>query len=369
MQIVATCASGLEAALKYELKSLGYSYVPEQQGHFMVQGSWDDVYKLNVMLRCANRVLVLVGSAKAESFDELFDLAYSLEWQDFLPKTASLAIARVSSSRSKLFSKSDCQRIAMKAVCEKLLKAYRINALPESGPFYPINIGISNDIASFYLDTSGESLHKRGYSIDRGQAPIKETIAAGILNLARYKGEREFADIMCGSGTFAIEAALIATGKPPGANRGFAFISWEKPSQTAIEHIEMLSKEMHREPEYRILASDINPKAIVYAKQNAERAGVLGNIKFQVLDCKDFRSRKAKGLIAVNPPYGQRLGDGNDAHSAARDLSAAYSSLSGWDLFALSAYEGFEAAFGQKADKNRKLYSGGMRAYLYQYFG
>jgi len=365
--ICATSAFGLESALKAEMRKLGYQPAFFSEGCFSVEGGWPDVLRLNIHLRTASRVMLPLARGPAGSFDELYELAKSIDWEAYLPSSGRLDVTRVSLSRSQLASKADCQRIVKKAAMDRLTSHYSLKRMPETGAAYPASLDIANDIANIFLNTSGPSLHRRGYCLMRGLAPLKETLAAGMLLLAGYDGTQEFADVMCGSGTIAIEAALIATGRPAGLNREFAMQGWGVLSGLAQSQIYEEAISSIRKPAYRVLASDIDPKVLKSARENASRAEVGDVAQFQAMDLKDFRSRKKRGLILTNPPYGERIGNYKEAASTARALGALYQNLDGWDVFALSAFDGFEKAFGKKADTNRKLYSGGMRTYLYGY--
>ena len=365
--ITATCTFGLEKVLKTEILKLGYTIESSEEGGVQIRGNIDDVYRLNIWLRTSNRVLIQIGEGKAESFDELFDLARGIAWEDFLTKDAVCNVSKITCVKSKLFSKSDCQRIIKKALSERMSEVHSVRRLPETGAEYPVFVSIKNDYARLYLNTSGSSLHRRGYRLAKGEAPLKETLAAGIILLSSYHGQREFADIMCGSGTIVIEAALIAANLPPGISRTFAFESWNiltKHGKSAVqEEIESRTFPVRN----RILGSDTDAGVLKYARENAQRAGVSSMTAFQKLDFREFRSKKRGGLIITNPPYAERLGEFKKTEKLYSDLSGLYDSLEGWDLSVLCGYQEFQRAFGRKASKNRKLFNGDMLAYLYQY--
>ncbi len=366
--LVCTCAFGLESVLKKELRALGYTPSGASDGAVEVAGTAEDVLVLNMSLRCCNRVLLHMGMAPAETFDALYDAAYNLPWEDVVAKDGKFDVAKITCVKSRLMSKSDAQRIIKKAVAERLKAAYKASALPESGALYQIYAKIKNDACAFYLNTSGESLHKRGYRAQQVEAPLKETLAAGIILLSGYDGTQPFADVMCGSGTFVIEAALIASNTPPGLKRAFAFEAWGMLSQEANRRIRSDAEAAVTQPDIRLLGSDIDKKAVVTAQENAARASVAGITAFQTLDFREFSSKKKNGILMINPPYGQRIGEGGALRDMYAALKTVYDALEGWKLFVLCGNEDFQRFYGKKADKNRKLYNGDLLTYLYQYF-
>lgn len=369
MDICATCAFGTEGVLKKEITALGYEVSQSKDGLVGIKGDVTDAFRLNLELRSANRVLILAGSFKAVSFDELFDSVSAIAWEEYIPKDGRFNVEKITSSRSALFSKSDCQRIIKKAVVERLKKALNVKTLPETGKNYPIYVQIKNDIVDVFLNTSGDGLNKRGYRLSKGEAPLMETLAAAMVLLSGYDGKTEMTDFMCGSGTIAIEAALIATGTPPGINRSFAMEEWYPRLRTEFSRAREEAKSRIHPAEGRILASDIDPDQIRNARQNAARAGVENVIAFQKMDFREFKSRKLKGIIITNPPYGERIGKGKETEVLYRDLGKLYDTLPGWSLWAISANPEFQRCFGRKADRNRKLYNGNMLSYLYTYYG
>ncbi len=367
MTIAAKCAFGLESALKRELLTMGYKNVSMSDGTACIKGNLEDVYKLNLSLRSANNVLFELYSFKAESFDALFDGIYAYDWASLIPKNGRFDTSKVSSKRSKLFSKGDCQRITTKAIAEKLKASYKITSLTEKGAYYPVCLNILNDTVTVSLNTNGTALNRRAYRLQAGIAPIIETLAAGILIISGYNGSSEFADFMCGSGTFAIEAAMIASKTAPNINRSFAFEDWgvlDEKKKVCIKN-ELLSA-IH-EPQNRILASDVDGRMIKTAMENAKRAGTNEYIAFQKMDFRSFASRKKNGIIVCNPPYAERLGDKKDVEALYADMRDVYEALPQWKLNVLCANPEFQRCFGRKADKNRKLYNGNMLSYLYTY--
>lgn len=365
--ICATCAFGLESILKKEILNLGYEINLSQNGLVGIQGDFDDAFKLNLYLRSANRVLLSVGEFKAESFDELFDSIYAMDWKKILPKNAKFNAEKITSVNSKLFSKTDCQRIIKKAIVEKMKKQYKTDKLTETGASYPLFVQIKHDLVSVYLNTSGEGLNKRGYRLNKGKAPMNETLAGGIVLLSGYNGNCEFADFMCGSGTIAIEAAMIAANIPAGFNRKFQMEEWNVANSKIYDIIREEAKSNIHEPENRILASDIDFSQIKNAKENAQRAGVGKYIAFQKMDFREFKSKKYGGIIVCNPPYGERIGDKKETEKLYADMRKVFDTLNSWNMHVICANPEFQRNYGKKADKNRKLYNGNMLSYLYSY--
>ncbi len=365
--ITAKCAFGLESALKHEFYSLGYHKLKTTDGAVSIKGTFSDVYKLNLSLRCANSVIIELFSFKAESFDELFDAVYAFDWKEVIPKSGRFDTAKVISKRSKLFSKSDCQRISTKAIAEKLKYSYKLTTLNENGAYYPIHLGILNDMVTVSLNTSGTALNRRSYRLAAGKAPIIETLAAGILLLSGYDGSMEFTDFMCGSGTFAIEAAMIASDLAPNLKRSFLFEEWGVIKDGELKQIQASTASLAHKPPNRILASDIDGKMIKIAMENASRADVQDVIAFQKMDYRNFTSRKKYGMIVCNPPYAERIGDKKEVEGLYADMKKVYEALSEWKMNVLCANPEFQRCYGRKADKNRKIYNGNMLSYLYTY--
>ncbi len=366
--ITCTCTFGMESILKREIIKLGYEIVSSADGAVTVSGGITDIHKLNLWLRTANRVLIHAGSIPAETFDELFDGVMAIAWENYIPKNGKFNVTRISSAKSKLFSLSDSQRIIKKAMVERLRAAYKTQLLPETGADYPVIVSIKNDVAHLYLNTSGESLHRRGYRIQAGEAPLKETLAAGIIRLTGFDGTQQFADFMCGSGTIVIEAALIGANIPPGLNRSFAFEAWGLLSDTDKNRALEEAKAGIKAPELRLLGSDIDGGVLKIARENAARAGVQDYVSFQRLDFKEFSTKKHYGILVTNPPYGERIGEDKATNRMYTEMGKVYDRLVNWKLFVLCGNDYFQRYFGKKADKNRKLYNGNMLTYLYQYF-
>ncbi len=365
--ICATCTFGLESVVKKELNALGYTVSSSDEGVLETTGTAKDILRLNMNLRCADRVLIKLASGSAQSFDELFELAENTQWENILNKNSAFDVAKVSCVRSKLMSQPDCQRIVKKAIVNRLMRKFKTATLKESGEYYPIFVKLRNDIATLYLNTSGDGLNKRGYRIAAGEAPIKETLAAGIIMLTNYSPEKQFADVMCGSGTLVIEAAMIAAGMAPGLHRSFAVENWGMLNEA--DRTELDAEAMSRviNPPLRLLGSDIDPHMVKLSVANAKAAGVSEFTSFQKLDMAQFRSRKKCGVMAVNPPYGQRLGNKKSDEKLYRAFGEMYAQLSDWELAVICADPGFEKAFGSKSQKNRKLFNGNIKSYLYFY--
>ncbi|AZT89979.1 class I SAM-dependent RNA methyltransferase [Caldicellulosiruptor changbaiensis] len=367
MELFIATAFGVESVTKEELIKLGYKDLKVENGRIFVRGDIEDIPRLNINLRTANRVFAILKKFKAETFDELFSGIYDFEWQEILPKDAHIFITG-RSEKSKLFSISSCQSITKKAIIEKLKKKYGVSWFEETGNLYKIEIALLNDTAYVLFDTTGESLHKRGYRKLQSLAPLKENIAATLVILSRWRPQQEVLwDPFCGSGTIPIEAAMIAKNIAPGLNRTFlaeqnSFVSqdlWNKARLEAIEKIDYKSK-------LNILASDIDEKMIYIAKTNAKAAGVEKDIRFFKADSRKIKKSSDKGIIITNPPYGERI-DNSDIFNLYRDFGKCLKDFSGWRFFILSGYDKFEKAFGKKADKNRKLYNGKIKTYLYFY--
>lgn len=367
-ELIATSSFGLEAIVKRELNDLGLEVTKTDNGHIYFNGSDIDIARANINLRCADRVLINLKSFKAESFEELFDGIYELPWNEILDEDSNF-IVEGRSHKSKLFSISDCQRITEKAIIKKLQTKYEISRFSKSSHRHRLEISLLNDIASITLDTSGESLHKRGYRDMQGAAPLKETMAAALVKLSFYNKERPFLDPFCGSGTIAIEALLQARNIAPGLDRNFdsmnfKFINkdlYKKAKMEAMEKIDYKSK-------LYIDASDISHKSIAIAKHNLENLGLSDDIRFFVKDFRDVDIKNNYGVMITNPPYGKRLEE-DDLRKLYTDFGKKIKNLDTWSVYVLTSYEQIERDFERKADKNRKLYNGSLKTYYYQFYG
>ena len=367
-ELIATSSFGLEAIVKRELNDLGLEVTKTDNGHIYFNGDAIDIARANINLRCADRILINLKSFKAESFEELFDGIYELPWNDILDEDSNF-IVEGRSHKSKLFSISDCQRITEKAIIKKLQMKHNISRFTKSSHRHRLEISLLNDIASITLDTSGDSLHKRGYRDKQGAAPLKETMAAALVKLSFYNKDRPFFDPFCGSGTIPIEALLIARNIAPGLDRdfdsmNFKFIDadlFKKARLEAMEKIDYKSK-------VYIDASDISHKSIAIAKHNLENLGLSDDISFFVKDFRDVDIKNNYGVMITNPPYGKRLEEDN-LRSLYSDFGKKIKNLDTWSIYVLTSYEDIERDFSRKADKNRKLYNGSLKTYYYQFYG
>ena len=366
MTFYVPCLFGLEGPVGDELRRLGMAEVRAENGHVRFAGTAGDMARANVALRCGERVLLELGSFPAESFDALFEGTRAIEWERFIPRAGAFPVKGHSLS-SALHSVPDCQRIIKKAVAARLGEKYGMEWMPESGETYQIQFAVMKDVATLWLDTSGTGLHKRGYRPAAVAAPLRETLAAAMVTLARYRGKGDFCDPFCGSGTIAVEAALIAKNRAPGLRRSFAAEKWTTlpPEIWHTARSEAMDKEFSGD--YHIFASDIDPKAVALARQNAERAGVAGLIAFETADARQFSRATERGVIVTNPPYGERLMEKQAAEKLYREFGAALRGAENWKLCLLSSHTEFERSFGREADKKRKLYNGMIKCDLYMY--
>lgn len=369
--LVAPCHFGLEAVLKKEITDLGYEVTLVQDGRVMFAGDTEAIARANIFLRTAERVLLQVGSFRAETFDELFEATKALAWEEFLPFNAAFWVTKASSVKSKLFSPSDIQSIMKKAMVERMKGKYHLEHFPESGASYPVRVFLMKDEVSVCLDTTGESLHKRGYRKMQGEAPIAENLAAALLKLTPFRGDRVLVDPFCGSGTIPIEAALAAANIAPGMKRDFTAMSWTNLIERRLftdvrEEAQSLVK---TDIETDIQGYDIDKDLIEVAKKNALDAGVAHLIHFQARDVKDLSHRKPYGFIVTNPPYGERIGEEKALGELYRTLGERWQALEDWSLYVITAFMDAERYIGKKAAKNRKIYNGMIKTYFYQYPG
>ncbi len=368
IKIVLNMNFGLESVVKRELIDMGYGDLEINDGQISLQGTLRDVAILNLRIRSAERVFIELASFEATTFEELFDNVYSLPWQDIISKDGNF-IVQGRSAKSKLFSVSDCQRITEKAIIKKLQKTYDISHFSKSKERYKIEVILYKDVARIVLDTSGEGLHKRGYREASYKAPLSETIAAGLVQLSYWNKDRVFWDPFCGSGTIAIEAAMIGNNIAPGLMRNFDF---EKFMFMDEKYIKEEKARCYGDIQYdnalEIYGTDVSYKAIEIAKMNAEILGIDEDVKFFVKDIKELDIAGDYGVIITNPPYGVRIGEG-EVEELESELGKLYKSLDTWSLYAISADENFEKNFGKRANRNRKLYNGRIKTYYYQYFG
>ena len=361
------CLLGLEGPIADELKRLNIEGVSAENGRVYFSGGAAELARANICLRIGERVLIELGRFDAFSFEDLFQGTKALPWEQLIPKDGAFPVKGYSLN-SKLFSVSDCQKIIKKAAAERLSGAYGIEWLPETGALYQIQFSIMKDNVSLCIDSSGQGLHKRGYRPAHNVAPLKETMAAAMVKLARYNGRADFCDPFCGSGTIPIEAALIAKNRAPGLKRDFAAMSWPVIPAEVWEEERQAAVGREYDGEYNIVGADIDPKAIEIARENAQRSGLSDIIRFEVADAMSFDRRTERGIIVTNPPYGERIMDKEQAESLYRGFGRAYAQSENWQLYLLSSHTEFERCFGRTADKKRKLYNGMIKCDLFMYF-
>ena len=361
------CLFGLEGPIADELRRLGLDAVRAENGRVYAEGDENAAAKTNLCLRMGERVLIELGSFEALSFDALFEQTRALPWERFIPKDAAFPVAG-HSLNSHLFSVPDCQRIIKRAVVERLRERYGLAWFPESAETVQIRFSIMKDHVSLCLDTSGEGLHKRGYRPAHTAAPLRETLAAAMVTLSRYRGKEDFVDPFCGSGTIPIEAALIALDRAPGLKRRFAAMDWRIWDRAIWTRAAEEARAREFRGSYSILGSDIDPQAVALARANAERAGVADIVRFEVADAARFERRSERGLIVTNPPYGERLMEKEQAEKLYRSFGEAWRNSENWQLYLLSSHTEFERCFGRSADKKRKLYNGMIKCDLFMYY-
>lgn len=369
--LVAPCHFGLEAVLKREIQDLGYEVTRTEDGRVTFACDEEGIALSNIFLRTPERVLIEVGEFRAETFDELFEKTRALPWERYIPEDGRFWVKKASSVNSKLFSPSDIQSIVKKAIVECLKKKYKKEWFPENGADFPIRVFIHKDNVLIGLDTSGDSLHKRGYRAIGSQAPISETLAAALIRLMPWKGDRILVDPFCGSGTFPIEAALMAAHIPPGVNRSFQAENWPGiiSSKTWKEAFEEARDGIDTDIKTDIQGYDIDPSVVETARHNAKKAGVGGLIHFQQRDVRNLSHSKKYGFIITNPPYGERLKDDGSLKELYRIFGDRFRALDSWSCGMITALPDAEKYFGGKATKNRKIYNGMIKTYFYQYMG
>ena len=368
IKLIATTNMGLEAVTKRELLDLGYEDLEVSDGKIKISCQLKDIAILNLRLRTAERVLLLIDSFRAETFEELFDKVFEIRWWDYIAEDDQFII-QGRSRKSKLFSISDCQRITEKAIIEKLKMKYKVSWFEKSGPRVKIEVSLLNDIAEITMDTSGDGLHKRGYREVNYKAPLSETIAASLVKLTFWNKDRILADPFCGSGTIPIEAAMIEKNIAPGLMRDFDFVKFKFFDEDIYkEEKKKCYSEINYDEKLEILASDVSHKAIQIARSNAEILGLEEDISFFQKDIRDLDLPDDYGVIITNPPYGERIGK-EDVDELNKELGELARSLKTWSYYIITANENFEKNFGKKADRNRKLYNGRLKTYYYQYYG
>jgi putative N6-adenine-specific DNA methylase len=370
-EFVAPCHFGLESVLKREIMDLGYEIKQVEDGRVIFAGDETAFCRANIFLRTAERVLLKVDKFKAETFDELFEKTKNIPWEKYIPANGKFWVAKATSIKSKLFSPSDIQSIMKKAIVERLKNVYKIEWFPEDGNEYPIRITFMKDEITIGIDTSGESLHRRGYRKLTSKAPITETLAAALIMLTPWKKDRILVDPFCGSGTIPIEAAMIGANIAPGMNRSFLSENWTDliPKKAWYEAIEEANDGIIKEAEMTIQGYDIDGEIIKAARQNAALAEVDKYIHFQQRSVSDLSSNKKYGFIITNPPYGERLEEKEALPGLYKEMGRAFNALDSWSYFIITSYEDAQKYIGRKAEKNRKIYNGMMKTYFYQFMG
>lgn len=371
MTLMAPCHFGLEAVLKKEIYDLGYDITEVEDGRITFAGDAEAICAANIHLRTAERVLIQVGRFHATTFDELFEGIKALDWERYIPKDGRFWVKKASSIKSKLFSPSDIQSIAKKAVVERLKAHYHTDWFDEDGADYPIRIFLLKDEVTVALDTTGESLHKRGYRTMTSKAPVSETLAAALIMLTPWHADRILVDPFCGSGTFPIEAAMMAANIAPGMNRSFLAEAWTNliPKNMWYETVNEAREMMRMDVATDIQGYDIDEEVIKAARENAKRAGVDHLIHFQERAVQDLHHPKKYGFLITNPPYGERLEEKKALPALYTEIGKAYRRLDSWSLYMITSFEDAERYIGRKADKNRKIYNGMIKTYYYQFMG
>lgn len=357
--------------MKKEITDLGYDIVQVDDGRVTFKGEEDAVSRANVFLRTAERILLKVGKIRAVTFEELFDKVKALPWENYIPSDGKFWVTKASSVKSRLFSPSDIQSIVKKAIVERLKTVYHVEWFPETGAEYPIRVSFMKDEATICLDTTGLSLHKRGYRTMVSRAPIKETLAAALILLTPWKRDRILVDPFCGSGTFPIEAAMIAADMAPGMNRSFTAENWTNilGRKYWYQAVDEANDRMNPNVETDIQGYDMDAEIIKAARQNAAAAGVDHLIHFQPRPVSALSHPKKYGFLISNPPYGERLEEKEHLPELYREIGARFQSLDSWSMYLITGYEDAEKYIGRKADKNRKIYNGMLKTYYYQFLG
>lgn len=371
IQLVAPCHFGMEAVLKREIYDLGYDITKVEDGRVTFEGNLETICRSNIFLRTAERVMVQIGRFRATTFDELYENMKALPWEDWIPQDGKFWVKKASSVKSKLFSASDIQSICKKAMVDRLKMTYHTDWFKEDGASFPVRIFLLKDEVTVALDTTGDPLHKRGYRTWTSKAPISETLAAALIMLTPWRADRILVDPFCGSGTFLIEAAMMAANIAPGMNRSFTAEAWTHliPKQMWYDVVEEAEEMVDTDISCDLQGYDIDPDMIRIARANAKQAGVDHLIHFQQRDVADLKHSKKYGFIITNPPYGERLEDKKDLPALYTTIGQVYRDLDAWSMYLITSYEEAERYIGRKADKNRKLYNGMIRTYFYQFMG
>lgn len=370
-ELIAPCHFGLEAVLKREITDLGYDVIKVEDGRLTFIGDAQAICRANVFLRSAERILLKVGSFRAETYEELFQGTKELPWEKFIPVDGRFWVTKASSIKSKLFSPSDIQSVMKKAMVERMKSVYHVNWFGETGESFPVRVSIMKDEVTAALDTTGDSLHKRGYRKLTAKAPIAENLAAALIMLTPWKKDRILVDPFCGSGTFPIEAAMMAAGIAPGMNRDFTAQTWKHliPVKEWYDAVDEAREEIEPDVYTDIQGYDIDDAMVSIARENARLAGVEKMIHFQKRGVDQLSHSKKYGFIITNPPYGERIEEKKNLPALYQTIGDRYRQLDSWSMYLITAYEQAEDSLGLKAAKNRKIYNGMMKTYFYQFPG
>lgn len=371
LELIAPCHFGLESVLKREIYDLGYEIGGVEDGRVTFLGDWEAVARANVFLRSAERVLLKAGTFQAKTFEELFQQTKAIPWERYIPKDGKFWVTKATSVKSTLFSTSDIQSIIKKAMVSRLGEVYHQEWFSEDGASFPVRAFLLKDQVTLTLDTTGESLHKRGYRVYKSRAPLTETLAAALLMLTPWRGDRILVDPFCGSGTFPIEAAMMAAHMAPGMNRGFLAESWSGLMEKRLwtDAVDEAHDQMDLQVETDIQGYDLDPEVVKSARENAKLAGVDHLIHFQQRPVSALSHPKKYGFLITNPPYGERIEEKENLPALYRELGERFASLDAWSAYIITAYEDIEKYMGRKADKNRKIYNGMIKTYFYQFLG
>lgn len=370
-EFIAPCHFGLEAVLKREIIDLGYEIVQVEDGKVTFKGDISAICRANIFLRTTERILLKVAKFRATTFEELFQKTKQIPWEKYIPEDGKFWVAKATSIKSKLFSPSDIQSIMKKAMVDRMKQVYKKDWFSEDGSEYPLRVTFMKDEVTIGLDTSGASLHKRGYRKLSSKAPITETLAAALIMLTPWNKDRILVDPFCGSGTIPIEAAMIGANIAPGMNRSFLAEGWTNllPKRYWYEAIEEANDQIREDVELNIQGYDLDGEIVKAARENAKLAGVDQYIHFQQRAMQDLRHPKKYGFIITNPPYGERLEEKEDMPQLYRQIGETFEALDSWSYFIITGYEDAQKYIGKKATKNRKIYNGMMKTYFYQYMG
>lgn len=369
IKLIATSTFGLEEMVKLEVKKLGYENLEVENGRVTFEADLAAIPKANLWLRTADRVLLKMGEFEATSFEELFQQTRALPWETWIPENGKFSVSG-KSIKSQLFSVSDCQAIVKKAIVERLKETYHVDWFSEDGPEYPVEVALLKDRTTLTIDTSGAGLHKRGYREHALEAPLKETLAAAMVLLSRWREDRVLIDPLCGSGTILIEAAMIGRNMAPGLQRSFVSEGWPIiPRQLWKDARAEALKAIRQDERINIIGYDVDEKAIMIAKENAHRAGVDDCISFVAKDIEKMRTDAKYGYIICNPPYGERLGEKEEVEKLYKRMGQIFNKLETWSVYVITSNEEFEQLYGKRSSKKRKLYNGRIKVDYYQFFG